>query len=391
MLLDDAIRLFLDSIGRSEEYEFYLKKFRSDRSACFALLVPDLESVEEAAEALVYSADFLLRLELAPALLLSGPRAQAMHARLLEYGLEHQTLRLSGDAFAQTTNAVDGGQPDAPGERELAALMARAVRRREAAVILWPEQTVGAAIHKLIDRVSPRVHLIRIRGALRSPEERPLLYFRRNVERPEDLAPEDRSVAELGAWLLDRRRPEDGPRLHLSVTSPFNLMKEIFTVKGAGTIVRDGSRIRVIRDMQAVDMPRLLRLLSQSFRKELTNPDFLDRASCVYLEENYQGAIVMEERPEGSYLSKFAVDTQARGLGVAQELWDLAIERHPALFWRSRSSNSINRWYARLAEGLQRAEPWNIFWRGTAPEHIPGIIDFCRSRAEDFAPARPGD
>ena len=70
--LNKTIRLFLDGIGRREEYEFYLDKFRADRAACFALLCPDLGSIEAGAEMLAFDLHFLLRLELVPAILLSG-------------------------------------------------------------------------------------------------------------------------------------------------------------------------------------------------------------------------------------------------------------------------------------------------------------------------------
>ena len=48
--LNKTIRLFLDSIGRRDEYEFYLNKFQSEHSACYALLCPDLDSIEAGAE-----------------------------------------------------------------------------------------------------------------------------------------------------------------------------------------------------------------------------------------------------------------------------------------------------------------------------------------------------
>ena len=72
IMLNKTIRLFLDSIGRRDEYEFYLNKFQSDQSACFALLCPDLGSIEAGAEVLAFDLHFLLRLELVPAILLCG-------------------------------------------------------------------------------------------------------------------------------------------------------------------------------------------------------------------------------------------------------------------------------------------------------------------------------
>jgi hypothetical protein len=82
MLLNKTIRLFLDSIGRREEYEFYLNKFQSAGTACFALLVPDLESLDQGAEAFAFDLHFLLRLGLKPAVVLTGADAEAKWALL---------------------------------------------------------------------------------------------------------------------------------------------------------------------------------------------------------------------------------------------------------------------------------------------------------------------
>ena len=43
MLISKTLRLFLESIGRRDEYEFYLNKFQSDEAACFGILCPDAE------------------------------------------------------------------------------------------------------------------------------------------------------------------------------------------------------------------------------------------------------------------------------------------------------------------------------------------------------------
>ena len=61
MLLSKTLRLFLDGIGQREEYEFYLDKFQSADTPCFALVCPDEESVQQAADVLLFDLQFLLR------------------------------------------------------------------------------------------------------------------------------------------------------------------------------------------------------------------------------------------------------------------------------------------------------------------------------------------
>lgn len=402
MLISETIRLFLDSIGRSEEYEYYLKKFRSDRSSCFAILCPDEAACVAGGENLGVALQYLQRLDLVPAVLLTGPRARVMELELRAHGLTFVSYRPQqrrprqrfgdapeqySDANPDQTRALPANQTD---EVELIMELGAAVQdarsKKVSLVIVWEQERLLPALQFLSRQLSSRIYLIRMAGALRDAKSQELLYYHyRNQLSRSDLLPADEALAELATALgsvLDKS--------HLSVTAPYNLIKEIFTVKGAGTMIRAGSNIRHYSGASGVNRNRLLELLGQSFQKRLVDQSFLERASDIYIEENYQGAIILESQPMGLYLSKFAVDKQARGLGIAQELWEEVIERHPSLFWRSRDHNSINRWYASLAEGTHHAPPhWNVFWRGVDLAQIPRIIEFCILRSEDFAAHDP--
>lgn len=338
-----------------------------------------------------------------PAVLLTGPRAEQLFAHL-DAGEETVVYRPfegsepdENDTSPRRMPRRSLAEADSAGAAlevelicELSAAIMEARRRACSLAIVCENETLLSALMFLTRQVAPRAYFIRNAGALRDPTGKELLYYHFRSGR-ESLHREDGALAHVTEALLEyaaerRRRGENRNYLHLSVTAPFNLLKEIFTVKGAGTIVRPGSVLLHLTNPADVDRARLLELLGQSFRKKLVNESFLDQAAHIYVEENYQGAIILEDQPMGLYLSKFAVDKQARGLGIAQELWDEVIHRHPALFWRSRANNSVNRWYASLADGMHRVTPWNIFWRGVNPADIPGIVKFCTERAEDFAP-----
>jgi acetylglutamate kinase len=179
--------------------------------------------------------------------------------------------------------------------------------------------------------------------------------------------------------------------IHLSITSPSDLLREIFTVKGAGTIVRKGSRIiRLENDrMKDLDKNRTMQLLEQSFKKPLADATFLNEITLAYLEDNYRGAALLTERPEGLYLSKFSVDTMARGEGIAQEIWESMMhtektELKRPIFWRSRKTNSLNHWYSRQSDGRQDYGPWTVFWIGLPIELIPQVIRYTVEKPEDF-------
>ena len=339
MLLNKTIRLFLDSIGRREEYEFYLNKFQSAGTDCFALLVPDLESLEQGAEALAFDLKFLLKLGLRPAVVLCGSDTAAKWALLKDNPLFELTEFPS-------------------------------IGKRKAGIPVFIEekfQPLESLLQK-VPTIGKRVHFIRAGGGLSTE----YVY----VQRPSaDLSPEDKALTDTAAALLEAR-----PGTHISITSPINLLKEIFTVKGAGTVFRRGS---TILSGGNPDSERLLALLEESFGKK-PKPDALKAVTKIYFEENYRGAALLEKQPEGLYLSKFAVGPEARGEGLAQELWDEVCKNHPAFFWRSRKGNSINRWYDRHADGHHTTGDWIVFWRGMKAETLPGLIAFCENRQPDF-------
>jgi hypothetical protein len=357
--LSKTIRLFLDSIGRRDEYEFYLDKFQSEHSACFALLCPDLGSIEAGAEMLAFDLHFLLRLELVPAILLCGKEATQMQAALSEEPIFHFQSMDTGsvEVFIHESRAAE-----------------------KVPVLVAEDFTLEEALLALLPSVASRVHFVRAAGGLKNASGDPLpyLYTHKNNAQPFEAMEYD--FPALGKKLIEER-----PGVHLSVTSPINLLQEIFTVKGAGTLFRKGSEILSFQAMEKVDRTRLQGLLETSFGKKLSNETFLDNVAQAYIEKDYRGAVLLEEHSAGLYLSKFAVGREARGEGVALELWREVQNNHQAFFWRSNASNPFNSWYDKQADGHHRAGKWVIFWRGVSADSISGIIEYCCERGEDFS------
>jgi hypothetical protein len=358
--LNKTIRLFLDSIGRREEYEFYLEKFQSSRSACFALLCPDMESIETAAEMLAFDLHFLLRLELVPAILLCGGEVERMRSALAVEPIFafHPLKEGPPNAFIGQCRETE----------HVPVLMAHGMELEEA-LLHW------------IPAVARRVHCIRAAGGLRNEagEMVPYLYLRKGSG--PQLEPLEFDFPALGRRLLEER-----PGVHFSITSPLNLLQEIFTVKGAGTLFRRGSEIRRIRGAGQIEGDRLVQLLESSFDRRLADTGILQQADETYLETDYRGAVLLEEHTAGMYISKFAVGREARGEGLALELWREVTQDHAALFWRSNTANPFNSWYDKQADGHHVAGKWQVFWRGVAAERISEVIAYCCARQEDFAP-----
>jgi len=359
IMLNKTIRLFLDGIGRREEYEFYLDKFQSDQSACFALLCPDLESIEAGAEVLAFDLHFLLRLELVPAILLCGGEVAKMQAALAVEPIFD-------------FRPVDAGS--------VVDFIKQAHDAEKVPVLVAENPELEDILLQWLPKVAKRVHFIRAAGGLKSASGELLPYLYTHKENSPALESLEFDFPALGKRLMEER-----PGVHISITSPMNLLEEIFTVKGAGTLFRKGSEILHFPVLDSVDRERLLNLLETSFGKKLSNEAFLENAAHFYVEKNYRGAVLLEEHPAGFYLSKFAVGREARGEGVGLELWRAVQDNHKAIFWRSNVSNPFNSWYDKQAAGHHVSGKWQVFWRGVSAADISGIIESCCSLGEDFA------
>ena len=175
-------------------------------------------------------------------------------------------------------------------------------------------------------------------------------------------------------------------KLTIAITSPLNLMRELFTVKGAGTLLRRGAVIERRNSYDEVEVDRLRQLLASSFGRAPYERFFEKPVLRIYLEQNYRGAAILQTTPLGAYLTKFAVDREAQGEGIARELWDAFAADHPAVFWRARATNPINEWYTKLADGMARFPDWTVFWKGVPYEHAPMAIAYALGQQVDLPP-----
>jgi hypothetical protein len=368
ILINKTIRLFLDSIGRRDEYEYYLERFRSDHSRAFALVCPVGDGFAEVASVFSFDLSFLLRLELDPVILLCGPDAIKMRNILFagEHPFSAHLIDISGAHIKDHT-------------ADILSHLAECRKRSKIMVLVDPSTSAEEALQHIVPAVSNRIHFVRTRGPLHDKNgNRLYYYYTRNRERPV-LAESDRAIAETAGYLLNQ-----SPRTHISVASPLQLLQELFTVKGAGCVIRSGSEIHHFSNHHLVDNDRLTALLEGSFRKKLVSRDFLERITDLYIEENYNGAALLEPHGDSMYLSKFTVEKAARGEGLAVELWRRVVSQHGSVFWRSGRNNPVNHWYEKLSDGCHCTDIWKIFWRGIPIENIPEIIEFALQQTEDF-------
>jgi acetylglutamate kinase len=183
----------------------------------------------------------------------------------------------------------------------------------------------------------------------------------------DDLMSQDWVHSGMRLKLAEIRRLLDDspPSTSVSITSPATLVKELFTHGGAGTLVRKGEEILKYEDKADLDRDRIENLVQGAFGRKL-EPSWWDRLdlSAAYVSESYRAGAVVTHIDDFTYLDKFAIHESAQGEGLARTVWAHVTRDFPVLFWRSRSDNRFNAFYAKEADGSVKRDHWSIYWIG---------------------------
>lgn len=376
----DAVLRFLESAGRRDEAEFYLALFRTDAKERFATISVDAQVARQALEAVVLDLRFLAALGLTPVVVLGliDPAQADEHAARLERRLRRADVPAAVLPSAHT--------PDLP---EQAAREARA-------------GTIPIIPFDAADGATPDERFARLAVLLGAFQTRKLIFLnRRGVLRQRgapvsivnltteyesfaasrELSRKQHLIVVQARRLIFELVPH---RLLISITSPLELLRELFTIKGAGTLLRRGFTIERRAGWAGVDRDRLRALLESSFGRPPVDAFFHREVSRVYLEESYRGAAILVDTALGTYLSKFAVDREAQGEGMGRDLWEVVAAEHRTIFWRARADNAISAWYAKLCDGLARFTHWNVYWKGLPTERIPRAIEYALTQPIDI-------
>ena len=151
----------------------------------------------------------------------------------------------------------------------------------------------------------------------------------------------------------------------VSITRPKELIKELFTHGGSGTLVRAGETIRSETDKSTIDAARLGALIEGAFGRKLIDGWWCECALReVHVSENYRAAAVVTDLDGVPYLDKFAVVDDARGEGISRTVWRRMIKSNPRIYWRSRTENGFNAFYQAMATGAVKRGDWTVFWTG---------------------------
>jgi hypothetical protein len=374
MLPADAIARFIESMGRHAETEFWLKLFRAEAKERFATLAIEPQVLEHAFDAVVVDLRFLSLLGLTPVVTLgvydhgdTETQVQKLHQGLLRAGVTAQIFAFQASYFQEIKEATRKScipiVAFTNDQRDRIELLGDLLNQLQVAKLIYLNKS-GAVLHE----GSP-VSNINLTTEFDSWKNSP------------ELSPQERDWIVLSRHLIFDLVQH---KLLISVTSPLDLLRELFTVKGAGTMLRQGAVIQIKNSFDEIDEQRLRKLLQLSFGRAARDDFFSRPISRIYLEENYRGAALMMDTNLGGYLSKFAVERQAQGEGIGRDIWVTMLNYHPTLFWRSRPHNPINAWYMKEADGFMRQHAWHIFWKGLEPQNIPAAIAYALAQPDDM-------
>ncbi len=375
----DVVLRFLESTGRPSEARLYLDLFRARPREQFAAIAVDAHVMADAADAVAQDLRFLAALDLFPTVVLGlfQPAAADAQARGLRLHLEAEGVR---------------AKEFSPAEPRLAGRVKACAESGAVPFVVFgpddeapPEERFGRLGALLAELQARKLLFLHRPGGLRQggalvpivnlTTDLPALFASGEISRKETLILEHaRRLCETSAV----------GSFTVAVTSPLNLLRELFTVKGAGTLLRRGARIVRHAGWDGVDLPRLKELLKSSFGRAPAEAFFSRTPGRVYLEEGYRGCAVLLDAPPGAYLTKFAVSPEAQGEGIARDLWEALAAETPVVFWRARRGNPISDWYVKLCDGLARLPEWTVYWKGVAPGRISAAIDWAVAQPVDF-------
>ena len=364
----------LSAIGAEREAKFYAELFAQQDPEKFALIVLDPRCLKNPLlEALTSNLRILSDLSLTPILLIGALDSDRTRVRFMSQRLSKELDGMGVRSVKLNTASY-----------QLFPEVRKLANKGKIPILEFMDVQQAIDLEGVISELQPaKVIFLQPSGGLSVNGERiPFINIDNMDERLRDvsLSEGQKTFKTLVTGLL-------GSPSNSSVyimASPLNLLGELFTTRGSGTLVRRGAPLQIVDNLAGLDEARLTDSISTSFQKSL-NSSFFDTAiKSAIIERDYRGGAILTNKGDMAYLSKFWVTREARGEGIARDIWDATIVHQPKLFWRSREGNDFNSWYMKMCHGMQQVEGWRVFWRGLDTDEIPLAVNLASSALDDF-------
>ncbi|HEX4450953.1 MAG TPA: hypothetical protein VH143_08800 [Kofleriaceae bacterium] len=370
MEFSTLIARLLENIGSRGEVDHYLRYYGSEK---LAIVEVSAGVLADSHDSVVSAFAFLHRVGLIPIILLDANERGVLEAESLKLA---DALEAAGTRARPLHGAVFSTDPavgvstssimSAIKTKQLPIVTPIAETADGRLVLLRTRDVIGPLAAALVPH---KIISLTQAGALHDKQgvAIPAVNLEEDLDRiaGELAEPDRKAIVELAELLRGLPRTTS-----ISITSADHVARELFTHRGAGTLIRLGERITAHESFATIDRPRLGELIANSFGRPLAAEYFEHKQPLrIYLADSYRAtAILTREHAELdgiAYLDKFAVTSEAQGEGIGASLWQRMRNETPTLFWRARLRNPINSWYMRKADGMHKSGDWVVFWAGT--------------------------
>ena len=378
MTIRETVLQSLSAVGAQHEAKFYAELFARQDAETFAMIVIDPRCLKNPLlEALTSALRILSNLELSPVLIVGamedGRTSVEFQAQRLSRDLERSGVR------ALKLNTASYG---------LINEVRKTARAGKMPILEMTERRGKMSLSGLAKALLPnKVIFLQPSGGLSRNGAR--LANLTTTDLPDAMEAESFSAGQIRFLdcVLDLEKSAKARRSYV-IASPLNLLGELFTTRGTGTLIRRAISLKRGTSYKDFSKPDLTRAIETAFEKRL-NPSFYKTSLHQgFVETDYRGGALFIEQAGIPYLSKFFVLREARGDGIARDIWDTASEHVPSFIWRSRMGNPFNPWYMRQCDGMQRSEStsgdWRIFWKGLDAADIGDAIVAAATAPDDF-------
>jgi acetylglutamate synthase len=370
----DLVLRFMNSLGHKHDAEVYLKLFTSKNPESFAIIVIEDDVLKDDMDAIIFEIRYLMRLSLFPVV-------------VVQSGMEELEKLEVENYFKKAKLTVGFLSSDLSSTERQEFIHDRIKNKSLPVLYLNSKQDLFAELSQVAaDLKTGKVIFLRRHGGIIDAKTEELVSIINLRFEHDSIKTSDTYSDEDKAFIakLDGLISQCNHKLYVSVVSPNNLLRELFTVKGAGTLVQRGSKINVYAHWADVDTAALKHLLELSFEKRVCESFFSEKVDHFYIEENYMGAALLKNHENMTYLSKFAVGTEARGLGIGRDLWTEILKNNSCIFWRSDPEKFITHWYVKQCDGMHKTKNWVVFWKGVESSQITNAIEYALAQKIDF-------
>lgn len=367
----------LSAVGATQEASFYAELFAKDDPERFALILLDPRVLNNPLlESLTSNLQILSNLGLAPTLLIGA----------LE---DNRTaIKFQGQRLARDLDT--SGVKSAKLNTRTYGLIGEIRRRAQSGIIPILEMTERrgpGGMTKLINDLRPnKIVSLQPSGGLSLNGVR-----RRNLRLAEIEGFLDQATVTPGQQTFLRmvqsieQDANEGRRSYV-LASPLNLLSELFTTKGSGTLIRRGAAVIRHETLDEVDLLGLTASIDRAFDKPLRSDFVSEPIKMAFLEPDFRAGAIFTELADHPFLSKFWVVPEAQGEGLSRDVWEKVCEEIPQFFWRSRRHNPFNDWYITACDGMQVSGDWRVFWKGLDGSSLPAAIHAATTAPDDFKP-----